>query len=88
MSPQAVKPRLKRGVRLTYDHTRDIQVLLYPEGVLVPNPTATAILNLCDGETDVEAITLALSNQYDGGQHQQVVDVLTRLADRQVVEWS
>jgi pyrroloquinoline quinone biosynthesis protein D len=88
MSPQAGKPRLKRGVRLTYDHTRDIQVLLYPEGVLVPNPTATAILNLCDGETDVAAITLALSNQYDGVKPQQVVDVLTRLADRQVVEWS
>lgn len=85
---QAMKPRLKRGVRLTYDHTRDLQVLLYPEGVLVPNPTATAILQLCDGDTTVDEITLALSNQYDGVQAQQVVDVLTRLADRQVVEWS
>ncbi|GAA0941971.1 pyrroloquinoline quinone biosynthesis peptide chaperone PqqD [Kribbella koreensis] len=83
-----MKPRLKRGVRLTYDHTRDIQVLLYPEGVLVPNPTATAILRLCDGEADIAAITLALSNQYDGVKAEQVVDVLTRLADRQVVEWS
>jgi len=83
-----MKPRLKRGVRLTYDHTRDLQVLLYPEGVLVPNPTATAILQLCDGDTTVDEITLALGNQYDGVQAQQVVDVLTRLADRQVVEWS
>jgi pyrroloquinoline quinone biosynthesis protein D len=56
--------------------------------VLVPNPTATAILQLCDGEADVDAITLALSNQYDGVQPEQVVEVLIRLADRQVVEWS
>jgi pyrroloquinoline quinone biosynthesis protein D len=83
-----VKPRLKRGVRLTYDHTRDLQVVLYPEGVLVPNPTASAILELCDGDTTVDEITLALSNQYDGVRADQVVEVLTRLADRQVVEWS
>jgi pyrroloquinoline quinone biosynthesis protein D len=83
-----VKPRLKRGVRLTYDHTRDLQVVLYPEGVLVPNPTATAILKLVDGDTTVDEITLALSNQYDGVRVDQVVEVLTRLADRQVVEWS
>jgi pyrroloquinoline quinone biosynthesis protein D len=75
-------------VRLTYDHTRDIQVLLYPEGVLVPNPTATAILQLCDGETSVDDITVALGNQYDGVRADQVLDVLTRLADRQVVEWA
>lgn len=81
-------PRLKRGVRLTYDHTRDIQVLLYPEGVLVPNPTATAILQLCDGATSVDDITVALSNQYDGVKEDQVLEVLTRLADRQVVEWA
>lgn len=83
-----MKPRLKRGVRLTYDHTRDLQVVLYPEGVLVPNPTATAILELCDGDTTVDEITLALSNQYDGVRADQVVEVLSRLADRQVVEWS
>jgi pyrroloquinoline quinone biosynthesis protein D len=75
-------------VRLTYDHTRDIQVLLYPEGVLVPNPTATAILQLCDGETSVDDITVALGNQYDGVRADQVLDVLDRLADRQVVEWA
>ena len=81
-------PRLKRGVRLTYDHTRDLHVLLYPEGVLVPNPTATAILHLCDGEASVEDITVALGNQYNGVRADQVLEVLTRLVDRQVVEWA
>ncbi|WBQ04722.1 pyrroloquinoline quinone biosynthesis peptide chaperone PqqD [Kribbella sp. CA-293567] len=88
MTAPATRPRLKRGVRLTYDHTRDLQVLLYPEGVLVPNPTATAILRLCDGNSTLDEITVALSKQYAEVQPQQVADVLARLAERQVVEWS
>lgn len=82
------RPRLRRGVRMTYDRTRDLQVLLYPEGVLIPNPTATAILELCDGTTTVPEIAVALGKRYDGVQVEQVRDVLTRLADRQVVEWT
>ncbi|WP_328988820.1 pyrroloquinoline quinone biosynthesis peptide chaperone PqqD [Kribbella sp. NBC_01245] len=86
MNPTLI-PRLRRGVRITYDHTRDLQVLLYPEGVLVPNPTATAILQLCDGKTTVAELAVALGKQYDGVEEKQIVDVLNRLADRQVVEW-
>lgn len=73
---------------MTYDRTRDVQVLLYPEGVLVPNQTATAILKLCDGSTTVPEITVALRKQYDGVRVEQVREVLTRLVDRQVVEWT
>ncbi|MFC0624557.1 pyrroloquinoline quinone biosynthesis peptide chaperone PqqD [Kribbella deserti] len=80
-------PRLRRGVRLTYDHTRDLQVLLYPEGVLVPNATATAILQRCDGTTTVAELVVALGKVYEGVDEQHIVAVLTRLADRQVVEW-
>ena len=35
-------PRLRNGVRLSFDHVRDTHVLLFPEGVLVPNQTAAA----------------------------------------------
>ena len=82
------RPRLRRGVRMTYDRTRDLQVLLCPEGVLVPNPTATAILELCDCATTVQDIAVALGKRYDGVRVEQVRDVLVRLADRQVVEWA
>ena len=82
------RPRLRRGVRLVFDHTRGLQVLLYPEGVLVPNPTATAILTLCDGDRTLADIAVALGKQYEGVRADQVRAVLDRLADRQVVEWT
>ena len=81
------RPRLRRGVRLTYDKTRGTDVLLFPEGVLVPNKTAAAVLRLCDGQTTVDEITVELGKVYDGVRAQDVQDVLTRLEDRRVVEW-
>lgn len=81
-------PRLRRGVRLTFDHVRDTHVLLFPEGVLVPNKTAAAILELCDGARHVSEITAVLRKRYTGVRESDVLDVLARLKDRQVVEWT
>ncbi|AXB44965.1 pyrroloquinoline quinone biosynthesis protein PqqD [Amycolatopsis albispora] len=83
----SVKPRLRRGVRLTYDKVRETHVLLYPEGVLVPNKTAAAVLELCDGESTVADITAALGKHYRGVQEADVNGVLSRLVERRVVEW-
>ncbi|MGB3437821.1 MAG: pyrroloquinoline quinone biosynthesis peptide chaperone PqqD [Actinophytocola sp.] len=82
------KPRLRKGVRLTFDKTRDTRVLLFPEGVLVPNATAAAVLSLCDGESTVDDIAAAFGSRFQGVLAQDVTDVLTRLADRRVVEWT
>jgi pyrroloquinoline quinone biosynthesis protein D len=81
------KPKLRKGVRLTFDRTRDTHVLLFPEGVLVPNATAAAVLALCDGESTVEDIAVALGERYQGVRAQDVMDVLARLESRRVVEW-
>ncbi|MEC3978635.1 pyrroloquinoline quinone biosynthesis peptide chaperone PqqD [Amycolatopsis sp. H20-H5] len=81
-------PKLRRGVRLTYDKTRETHVLLFPEGVLVPNPTAASVLELCDGAATVATITAALRARYAGVKDIEILDVLTRLAERQVVEWT
>jgi len=75
-------------VRVVFDRTRGVHVLLYPEGVLVPNPTATAILDLADGVRTTEEIAGELGHRYDGVQVADVRAVLDRLADRQVVEWT
>lgn len=83
-----MKPRLRKGVRLTYDKTRDTHVLLFPEGVLVPNETAAAVLSLCDGQSTVEEIATALGARFRGVRAEDVTGVLTRLADRRVVEWT
>ncbi|RZQ60795.1 pyrroloquinoline quinone biosynthesis peptide chaperone PqqD [Amycolatopsis suaedae] len=82
------RPVLRRGVRLTYDRTRKTHVLLFPEGVLVPNPTAAAVLDLCDGASTVDDIAASLRKRYTGVQVGEVRDVLKRLTERRVVEWT
>ncbi len=82
------KPKLRKGVRLTFDKTRDTHVLLFPEGVLVPNATAAAVLSLCDGESTVDDIAAALGTRYRGVRPGDVTDVLARLESRRVVEWT
>lgn len=81
-------PRLSRGVRFTFDTTRDTHVLLYPEGVLVPNATAAAVLELCDGSTTVREIAVRLGSRFRGVRAVDVANVLERLAERRVVEWA
>lgn len=82
------KPRLRAGVRLTFDRVRDTHVLLFPEGVLVPNATAAAVLQLCDGSSDVAGIAARLGSRFAGVRAEDVTGVLDRLADRRVVEWT
>jgi len=84
----AGKPRLRKGVRLTFDRTRDTHVLLFPEGVLVPNATAAAVLALCDGEATVAQIATRLGERFAGVRAQDVTDVLARLEGRRVLEWT
>ena len=60
------RPRLVTGARLQYDEVREEHMLLVPEGVVRLNPTAVAVLELCDGERSVDEIVSTLSAQYDG----------------------
>ncbi|TDD59491.1 pyrroloquinoline quinone biosynthesis peptide chaperone PqqD [Kribbella antibiotica] len=82
------RPRIRRGVRLSYDKVRNTPVVLHPEGVLIPNPTATAVLELCDGEHSLTEIARLLADRYDAVQPEQIRSLLDRLADKQVVEWT
>jgi pyrroloquinoline quinone biosynthesis protein D len=81
-------PRLRRGVRLSFDHVRETHVLLFPEGVLVPNATAAAVLELCDGARSVTEITTVLGERYSGVREGDVLAVLNRLGERRVVAWT
>lgn len=60
------RPTLASGVRLHRDQVRERDVLLYPEGALVLNDTAAAVLALCDGTRTIDEIAAALSEQYGG----------------------
>ena len=60
------RPHLITGARLRYDEVREEHVLLIPEGVVRLNPTAAAVLELCDGERSLDEIVGTLSARYDG----------------------
>ena len=60
------RPRLVTGARLQYDDVREEHVLLVPEGVVRLNPTAAAVLELCDGERSLDEIVDTLSARYEG----------------------
>ena len=80
------RPRLRRGVRLSFDRVRGEHVLLYPEGMLFPNQTAVAVLSRCDGATTLAEIVTDLGHEYQGVRLEQVADLLARLVERWLVE--
>ena len=49
-------------------------MLLFPEGVLVPNATAAAVLELCDGSTTVGQIATRLGKRFTGVRAEDVRD--------------
>lgn len=85
--PLTARPRLTTRARLQRDTVREKQVLLVPEGVLVLNTTASAILALCDGQRSVSAIAADLSAQYDRDVEQDVVTFLNRLIHKRLMEF-
>jgi pyrroloquinoline quinone biosynthesis protein D len=60
------RPRLAAGARLHFDGVRSEHVLLVPEGIVRLNPSAVAVLELCDGERELDDIVSELSLRFDG----------------------
>ena len=80
------RPRLVTGARLRYDDVREEHLLLVPEGVVRLNPTAAAVLELCDGERSLDDIVGALSARYDGAAvRDDVVELLDAMTQKGLV---
>jgi pyrroloquinoline quinone biosynthesis protein D len=79
-------PRLRRGARLSYDEVRGRHVLLVPEGVLVLNETAFAVLTCFDGKTPIEDFADRLGEEFDGVRPADVEETVQWLVRRGVVE--
>jgi pyrroloquinoline quinone biosynthesis protein D len=80
-------PRLAARTRIHHDNVRNADVLLFPEGVLVLNGPANAILTLCDGVRSVSDIAATLAAQLDGRDvTADIITLLDRLASRGLVE--
>jgi pyrroloquinoline quinone biosynthesis protein D len=60
------RPRLPSKVRVQWNAPRGQALLLYPEGALVLNPTAHAVLDLCDGRRTVAEIVAELAGRFSG----------------------
>ncbi len=58
------KIQLVRGYRLQWEKAQDAYVLLYPEGMVKLNPTASEILQMVDGERNAQQIIEALEKKY------------------------
>ncbi|MFF3464633.1 pyrroloquinoline quinone biosynthesis peptide chaperone PqqD [Streptomyces sp. NPDC001984] len=80
------RPRLARHVRMTFCRTRQCQILLHPETVVVLNGSSAAILELCDGRHTVDEIVTELGAHYQTVPDDEVRQFLTRLVARRWVE--
>ena len=80
------RPRLATGARLRYDEVREEHLLLIPEGAVRLNPTAAAVLELCDGERSFDDIVGALSARYEGVDvRDDVLELVDAMAQRGLV---
>jgi pyrroloquinoline quinone biosynthesis protein D len=73
------RPKLSSRSRLQKDKVTGKPILLYPEGILILNPTAHAIATHCTGETTFEEIVAKLAAQYGASPEDVRTDVTTCL---------
>ena len=89
MNPIAenARPRLASKARLKWDEARKKHLLLFPEGLLVLNPTARDVVALCDGTHTFAEIVKQLSEQYKTETiRPDIEELLTRLADKGLIQ--
>jgi len=63
LSVQSI-PKLKSLFRMQWEPAQDAHVLLYPEGMITLNDSASEILQLCDGEQDVLQLIAKLEAKF------------------------
>jgi len=80
------RPVLWRLARVRYDDVRQRPVLLFPEGALLLNATAAEILELCDGTRTVADIAAVLGAKYQADVRTDVIEYLSTLAQRELVQ--
>ncbi|MFG3333071.1 pyrroloquinoline quinone biosynthesis peptide chaperone PqqD [Streptomyces tendae] len=74
------RPRVPAAAVLRHDRTRDADVLLLPERVVVLHGSGRAVLDLCDGTRTVDEITALLSaDGSDSHIRRDVASFLDRL---------
>ncbi len=78
---EASRPVLPRHVKLRFDETRQVWVILAPERVLAPDDIAVEVLQLCDGVRDVTSMIDSLAEKYAAPREAIGADVVAMLQD-------
>ncbi|MGH3962171.1 MAG: pyrroloquinoline quinone biosynthesis peptide chaperone PqqD [Pseudonocardiaceae bacterium] len=73
------RPQLRRGVRAGTDPLSGETVLLFPEGVLIMNETAAAVVRQCDGRHSVADVLQSVGEVYDDVAVEGVLSLLQDL---------
>jgi len=87
--PPGARPKISGRARLQTDKVTGKPVLLYPEGVLLLNPTGHAIVRLCSGEATLQEIVDNLASRYNMPRVEiasEVAEYLERLRARNLLE--
>ena len=74
-------PILARHAKLKFDEARQVWVILVPERVLAPDEIAVEILQLCDGDRNVDQIIDLLAAKYAADRALIGTDVIAMLRD-------
>ena len=82
------RPQLRRGVRAATDPLSGETVLLFPEGVLVMNETAAAVIRQCDGNHRVADVVQSVGEVYDDVAVEDVLSLLQDLIAQGLLEAS
>ena len=80
--------RLARGARLRQDSARDRWVVLAPERMFIPDPTALEVLRLVDGLRSVGQIAEELATRYAAPREvieADILPLLQELSDKGVI---
>lgn len=79
-------PRLSPGFRFQWEPAQGCHVLLYPEGMVRLNDSASAILGLVDGQRSVADIVTVLEQRFpDAGS--LAADISEFLREAQQQHW-
>jgi pyrroloquinoline quinone biosynthesis protein D len=78
------QPVLAPHARYRWDPLRQQHQIVFPEGLLVLNPSAAAIVRLCDGRSLAELLA-ALRAEFGSSPEADVGDFLRRLGEKGLV---
>jgi pyrroloquinoline quinone biosynthesis protein D len=71
--PENKPLRIAQSYRMQWEDAQDCHVLLFPEGMIKLNASASEILGLCDGRLNGVEIIAALRRKFPGAELEQDV---------------